>query len=142
MNSYRHPDDRAPDPDAIVADAVSAVGRRITRAKILLIISVMVVSMGVGGLLFWILTEIQFAIAGEAWVSISAGLGFGASLIGGTRLSDACVSACVRSRVSKWIETEAKRYDVPIPTLEEYLTAWGVSDSESKRAGSLPPHSA
>jgi hypothetical protein len=116
---YRAPD--LPEPDREPA-AIADLDRRVRRLRNVLVLGIfaLVIPTCVGG--YDVVQEIQFAMAGRAFIWLNAAIGCGVPLGLGFKLIDRVVPRIVARMVARWLPEIAARHGVMLENLAEYTT--------------------
>ncbi|MBS2011407.1 MAG: hypothetical protein JST00_00735 [Deltaproteobacteria bacterium] len=116
--TYREPSE-APEERDLEAIAIAELGRRAGRARAVFIVSVLVVGIGAGVVLYLALRELQLAMLGAHIPYLTGALTMFPAFGGAMRLGPRLADAYLAKRLPTWREELAKAHGLDLASLEE-----------------------
>lgn len=116
--TYREPGS-APDERDPEATAIEEIGRRAARMRRVVIVPLLLLGIVMGGLLYELLAELQYAWRGAHMPWVTGLLAFAPTFGGALRLAPRLADLAVRHRLPGWRRSLAEEHGLDLAQLEE-----------------------
>ena len=116
--TYREPSTPHDDPDH-EAVVIQELGRRVGRMRMAIIVPLLLAGIGLGGLLYELLAELQYAWRGAHMPWVTGIIAFAPTFGGIFKLAPYIADAAVRRRLPVWRRTLAAAHGLDLAQLEE-----------------------